>query len=156
MKIVGHGLVADRAVDAAAELLGQVLMGEQLMVFVGPEAGIVAADDGSLSGAAEFVLGADGAAQQFLVCARTAAGDAVLSVLPASAVQTSANAGLGFRAAAPGRLILDGARGTELAHGNAAERAFARAEVAVVRRRVANLHKVLSTGNVVGTVENDR
>ena len=148
--------MALEGLEAAAEVLGAVLMGEATVAFVGPEWGVqLAADGGSLllDGVAEPVTAAT-AAQQFLVCARTESGEAALVLVPAASARVEASASLGFRAAAPGKVLFAAVAldaDAVLARGADAEAAFRRAGLASQIGGAA-----LAVGSALASVEHAR
>ena len=115
--------------ETGAELLGQIAMGEALVGFVGPDAGVVATEGGSLDGLAPLVTGG-AKASSFLVAARTADGESVLASVGADQCQVDEVLSLGFRATAPAKVALTGVSATVLAHGADADAAIERALVA--------------------------
>jgi butyryl-CoA dehydrogenase len=112
-----------------------IAMGESLGAFVGPDSGITVAQSGDgfvLDGASAMVTAAT-KADQFVVAARTAEGEAMLFVLPAASVKTQTVPALGFRASAPGRVVFEQvAADTDalIARGDAATSALDRVHVA--------------------------
>ncbi len=130
--LVGKAL---EGLDAAAETCAAVAAGEVLAAFVGPDARIVAREEGAefvLDGVAAVVT-AGARAETFVVCARTAAGEPLLFVLDAKLVQRAAVPAAGFRATAPGSVTLRSVRvpaSALVARDADAQGAFDRAMVA--------------------------
>ncbi len=152
----GQCAMALEGIDAAADLLGGVLMGESTMGFVGPEWGVTFAEDGGsliVDGVAEPVTAAT-EAQQFLVCARSESGDAALVLVPAASATVEPSASLGFRATAPGKVVCAAvtvAGDAVLARGADAEAAFRRAALASQIGGAA-----LAVGSALASIEHSR
>jgi alkylation response protein AidB-like acyl-CoA dehydrogenase len=86
-----------------------IAMGESLGAFIGLDSGITAAESGDgfvLNGTAAMVTAAT-EANQFVIAASTTEGETILFLVAAEAVTTELVHALGFRASAPGRVILD-------------------------------------------------
>lgn len=113
--------------DAAAAMLEGVLTGTQLAAFVGPEHGISAGAEG-LGGMAELVPA--GGAADLLVVAATAGDKPALFVVDTSVVQRQDLRCLGLASSAPARLVFAGTEAVEIATGDAARAAIARARTA--------------------------
>jgi butyryl-CoA dehydrogenase len=137
-------------VAAAADLMEAVLTGEKLVAFVGAEHGVCATVDGasaSLTGVARYVTGA-GEAGVLLVAASAEGGQVLCAVDPSAASIELQEQGLGYRGAAPARVVLDGAAGQVLASGDEAAAALARATLAADIAAAA-----LAAGSALASVE---
>lgn len=127
----GQCCAALAGTEAGAGLFESLATGAVLGAFVGPEHCIVAtaADDGFvLEGTAEYVTAA-AAADVLVVCAWVDDTPVLLRSAP-DAVQVEPLHALGYRAAAPGRIIFGNARiaaDAVLARGDEAAAAFERA-----------------------------
>lgn len=111
---------------AAAPPLEEIVAGERLAVFLGPEHGISAAN-GQLSGKAELVPGA-GEAAVFVVAA-TQDGQPALFVVDAQGSKRTAQRSLGLCSTAPCRVEFAGSMGAAVATGGTAAQAIARAQL---------------------------
>lgn len=122
-------------IEAGAELLGELAMGEKLGAYVGMDACVMAAPAGdgfTLDGNCP-VATLGGKADVILVGTRREDGGQVLLQVPADRVTTEGSGALGFRATAPARLQFAGvsvAAGDVLATGEDAQAAIQRAEAA--------------------------
>lgn len=130
----GHCGKALEGIAAAAGILGEILGGETLAAYVGPEFGIMAQSKGEafhLHGAADLVLVA-GEAKVLLVAARIGDDEAALFRVDADQIERSDTHSLGFRAAAPASLQIDTelAAAALLARGDDAQQAIRRADLA--------------------------
>lgn len=117
----------------AAERFGPLGMGEKLAAFVGPEAKVQAAasgDEFSIKGNAALVLCA--ARCDHLLVAAELDGESALFLISADKATIESADSLGFRAAAPGRVMLDATvpGATLIARGADAATAIARGQVA--------------------------
>lgn len=135
-----------------ADLLEGVMTGEALTGFVGPESGLLAAENAgtfTVTGGAELVT-AGMEATKFLVAA-TLGDETVLLAVEAEAVQRAATDALGFRAAAPAKVTFDAAAATLLAKGADADAALGRAALAAWIGGAG-----LACGSAAGSIEHAR
>lgn len=118
-----------------SEAAGEVVGGENLAAFVGPDSGIKATVSGDgflLDGCAEHVTAAL-EADIVVVAAKTVEGESILCCLPAASVERRPVTALGFRATAPGRVhfqALDVSSDALVARGSDADVVLQRVQVA--------------------------
>jgi len=130
----GHCGKALEGIPAAADLLGEILGGEKIAAYVGPEFEISAESSGDgfiVEGAADLVMVA-GAADVFLVAARIGDDEAALFRIEADQIVRSPTHSLGLRGAAPACIQIDAELQASalLARGDEAGRAIQRADLA--------------------------
>ena len=138
--------------DGASDALGELLGGEALGAYIGPEHGVTSAADGDgfvLDGHCEYATAATEA--KWLVVAATQDGAPALLLVAADAAEIVPMHPLGYRASAPGSVTFSGTRvaGTALvAHGDDAAAALARAHLVALVGGAA-----IATGSAFASIE---
>ncbi|MHC5062445.1 MAG: acyl-CoA dehydrogenase family protein [Planctomycetota bacterium] len=121
-------------IEAAGELLGEIIGGEKTVGFIGPESKIIAGESGeelTLTGKVELCIGGE-KADAVILFAKSEAGESLFLRLDAGQFTASPVPSLGFRAAAPAALSFDAAvpSSSIIARGDAADQAMDRAQQA--------------------------
>ncbi len=121
-------------IESASELLGEIIAGEKIAGFVGPESGIIAAESGdelSLSGMVELCIAGE-KADLLILMAKSPEGENLLLRLDAGQFSASPRHSLGFRAAGPAAIsFAENIPGAAiLVRGEAADRAIEVAHLA--------------------------